>query len=160
YRNCYLDWMGEEVKKLTPTGRIQRPAYNLVAQWIKTAWDQVDPALIKRSFKCYSISTAQDGSEEDFMFNYNWVKNPDSQNKNSNSMYIDTDDISDGESVVDLTHNDDSDSNYSNDSLNQNNSNEDSLNEGSSSNSNMPFEPDEDYCEDTYYSDEIVDYVN
>ena len=39
--------MGEEVKKLTPTGRIQRPAYNVVAEWIKRAWDQVDTALIK-----------------------------------------------------------------------------------------------------------------
>jgi hypothetical protein len=69
--------MAEEIKKLTPTGHIQRPAYNLVANWVKIAWDQVDSALIKRSFKCCGVSTAQDGSEENIMFDYNWVENPE-----------------------------------------------------------------------------------
>ncbi|CAG8841631.1 3781_t:CDS:2, partial [Gigaspora margarita] len=33
------------------------------------------------SFKSCSISTAQDGSEEDILFNYNWVADPNHQNE-------------------------------------------------------------------------------
>ena len=103
--------MGEEVKKLTPTGRIQRPAYNVVAEWIKRAWDQVDTALIKRSFKCCGISTSQDGSEEDVMFNYEWVNDPEARNKRSNFVYANVDNFDDNESIVDLTQNDDANMN-------------------------------------------------
>ncbi|CAG8786058.1 402_t:CDS:2, partial [Gigaspora rosea] len=67
YRKFYLDWMSEEIKKLTRTG----------PEWVIKSWNQVDPALIKRSFKCCGISTAQDGTEEDLMFNYDWVNNPE-----------------------------------------------------------------------------------
>ncbi|CAG8832090.1 25839_t:CDS:1, partial [Gigaspora rosea] len=103
--------MGEEIKKLTPKGRIQRPAYNLVAKWIKLAWDQVDPNLIKQSFKCCGISIAQYGSEEDVMFDYNWVANPESRNNNDNYIYVDVDNASDSESVIDLTLNDNNENN-------------------------------------------------
>ncbi|CAG8496558.1 160_t:CDS:2 [Gigaspora rosea] len=48
---------------------------------IKAAWDHVDPNLIKWLFKCCGVSTAQDGSEEDILFNYNWVANPECQNE-------------------------------------------------------------------------------
>ncbi|CAG8781923.1 24556_t:CDS:2, partial [Gigaspora rosea] len=71
--------MGEEIKKLTRTGRIQRPAYNLVAEW------------------CCGISTAHDGTEEDLMFNYDWVNNPEAQNRNHEFIYINEDNESDSE---------------------------------------------------------------
>ncbi|CAG8546623.1 2140_t:CDS:2 [Racocetra fulgida] len=76
--------MGEEIKKLTHTGYIQRPAYNL----------------------CCGIFTAQNGTEEDLMFNYNWVNNPEAQNKNGEYVYIDEDNASNSESIVDLIQND------------------------------------------------------
>ncbi len=50
--------MAEEIKKLTPTGHIQRPAYHTVAEWVDIAWRNVDSALIQRSFKCCGISNA------------------------------------------------------------------------------------------------------
>ncbi|CAG8733968.1 1827_t:CDS:2, partial [Cetraspora pellucida] len=52
-----------EVKKLTPTGRIQRPAYNV----------------------CCGISTSQDGSEEDVMFNYDIVDLTQNDDANMNN---------------------------------------------------------------------------
>ncbi|CAG8661222.1 13515_t:CDS:2 [Dentiscutata erythropus] len=88
--------MGEEVKKLTPTGRIQRPAYNIVAEWIK---------------RCCGISTSQDGFEEDVMFNYKWVNDPEARNKRSNFVYANVDNFDDNESIVDLTQNDDANMN-------------------------------------------------
>ncbi|CAG8532415.1 4294_t:CDS:2 [Cetraspora pellucida] len=43
----------------------------------KCKWNQVDPAYIRRSFKCCGISIAQDRSEQDMMFDYEWTKNPE-----------------------------------------------------------------------------------
>ncbi|CAG8739636.1 786_t:CDS:2, partial [Racocetra fulgida] len=111
YRKFYLDWMGEEIKKLTRTGHIQRPAYNLVAEWVVKAWNQVDPSLIKYSFKCCGISTAQNGTDEELMFNYDWVKNPKAQKKHSEYIYTNEDNANEDESIVDLTQNDNDNSN-------------------------------------------------
>ncbi len=68
--------MAEETKKLTPSGCIQCPSYSIVAEWVKIAWDQVDTYLIKRSFKCCGISNARDGTEDNHIFDYGWVEQP------------------------------------------------------------------------------------
>ncbi|CAG8477108.1 6487_t:CDS:2 [Scutellospora calospora] len=60
-RKFYNDWISQEIKKLIPTGKIQRPAYN----------DSVDIQLIQCSFKCCNVSTMMDGLEEDMIFDYN-----------------------------------------------------------------------------------------
>jgi hypothetical protein len=65
--------MALEVKKLTPTGRFQRPPYNLIAEWVKRAWNEIDTQTIRRSFKCCGISNAPNGSEEDLIFDYDKV---------------------------------------------------------------------------------------
>ncbi|CAG8432771.1 504_t:CDS:2 [Diversispora eburnea] len=49
YRECYNNWMAEEIKNLTPTGRIQCPAYNLVDEWVQTSWEKVDINLTQRN---------------------------------------------------------------------------------------------------------------
>ncbi|CAG8667517.1 8869_t:CDS:2, partial [Scutellospora calospora] len=54
---------------------------------VKTTWDQVDFALIVRAFKCCGISVARDGSEEDKIFEYEWVKNLENQHKNSDYVF-------------------------------------------------------------------------
>ncbi|CAG8602270.1 6251_t:CDS:2, partial [Diversispora eburnea] len=90
YCQCYNDWMAEEIKKLIPTGQIQRPAYNLEAEWVLTSWNQIDKILIQRAFKCCGISNARDGSEDKYIFDYNWVilkmimkNNDENSDKNS-----------------------------------------------------------------------------
>ena len=87
--------MVEEIKTYTPSGRIQKPAYNLVAQWVKNAWNAVDPSLIRRSFKCCGISNEQDGSEEHLIFDYDKVAGSNTTNK-SNYIYL-NDEIDDQE---------------------------------------------------------------
>ena len=79
--------MGNEIHQLTPSGRIQRPSYSLVANWVNTAWNQVDTNLIIRSFKCCGISAAQDGSEDDKIFDYDWVENPENQRKHGKYIF-------------------------------------------------------------------------
>ena len=81
--------MAEEIKKLTPTGRIQRPAYNLVAQWVKISWDKIDPMLIQRSFKCCGISNSRDGSEDKYIFDYDWMNGK--SKSGGNFVYLDND---------------------------------------------------------------------
>ena len=44
--------MNEAIKEYTPSGRIKKPSYSLVANWVKDSWDAIDPNMIKRSFKC------------------------------------------------------------------------------------------------------------
>ncbi|CAG8660893.1 658_t:CDS:1 [Acaulospora morrowiae] len=79
--------MAEEIKTYTPTGRIRKPAYNLIAQWIKDAWDAIDSSLIQRSFQCCGISNARDGSEEHLIFDYNYVTK-NNTNSNNNHVYL------------------------------------------------------------------------
>lgn len=41
-----------------------RPDIELVAKWVKDAWDSISPELIKKSFLKCGISNAMDGSED------------------------------------------------------------------------------------------------
>src|SRR3954464_12136951 len=65
--------MDEAIKEYTPAGKIKRPSYSLVATWVKEAWDNIDPAMIQRSFKCCGISTEVDGSEDNHIFDFEKV---------------------------------------------------------------------------------------
>ncbi|CAG8806604.1 7450_t:CDS:2, partial [Dentiscutata erythropus] len=49
------------------------PAYNIVAQWVQQAWDDIDPALIRHSFKCCGISNNRDDTEDKQIFDYYFV---------------------------------------------------------------------------------------
>ena len=77
--------MFEEVKKLTPTGHIQRPAYSTIAEWVDIAWKNVDPILIWKSFKCCSISNACNSSEDHLIFDYDQLI---INNKPQNTNYV------------------------------------------------------------------------
>ena len=69
--------MDESIKEYTPAGKIKRPSYSLVVTWVKEAWDNIDPAMIQRSFKCCRISTAVDGSEDNRIFDFAKVSDED-----------------------------------------------------------------------------------
>src|ERR1044071_6117116 len=72
--------MMEEIKELTPTGKLKRPSYETVANWVKDSWNAVDVNLIKRSFKCCGISNNRNGSEDDWIFNYDRLGQADRLN--------------------------------------------------------------------------------
>jgi hypothetical protein len=63
-RNLYNHWMSEAIKDYTPSGKIKRPSYSLVANWVKESWEAMDTNMIKRSFKCYGVSNNVNGSED------------------------------------------------------------------------------------------------
>src|SRR2546421_456531 len=76
----YNEWMMEEIKELTPTGKLKKPSYETVANWVKDSWNAVDVNLIRRSFKCCGISNNRDGSEDDWIFNYDRLGQTDRLN--------------------------------------------------------------------------------
>jgi hypothetical protein len=67
-------------KELTPTGKLKRPSYETVANWVKDSWNAVDVNLIRRSFKCCGVSNNRDGSEDDWIFNYDRLGQTDRLN--------------------------------------------------------------------------------
>jgi hypothetical protein len=73
-RKNYNDWMSESVKELTPAGRIKRPSYETVVNWVNRSWDAIDVSLIQQSFKCCGISNKRDGTEDDWIFDYERLK--------------------------------------------------------------------------------------
>lgn len=66
-RKNYNEWMSESVRELTPAGRIKRPSYETVVDWVNKPWNAIDVNLIKRSFKCCGISSKRDGTEDDWI---------------------------------------------------------------------------------------------
>ncbi len=75
----YNDWMNSKVYKLTPSGKIKKPSYTNVASWVKRSWNNININLIKKLFKCYGISVAKDGSEDNLVFDYDSLKNKKSK---------------------------------------------------------------------------------
>lgn len=67
-RKYYVDWLSEERRELTPTGRIKRASLGVVATWIAAAWDDIPESLVARSFRKCCISNALDGSEDSALF--------------------------------------------------------------------------------------------
>ena len=70
-RRNYNDWMAESIKELTSAGRIRRPFYETVINWIDASWNAINNDLIQRSFKCYGISNSQDETEDELIFDFN-----------------------------------------------------------------------------------------
>ena len=65
--------MDEAIKEYTPSGKIKRPSYSLVANWVKEAWDNIEPAMIQKSFKCCGISIELNGSKDNLIFDFEKV---------------------------------------------------------------------------------------
>ena len=123
--------MAEEIKKLTPTGRIQRPAYSLVAEWVKTSWDNIDPMLIQRSFKCCGISNSRDGSEDKYIFDYDWMNRK--RKSGGNLVYLDND-IENGSDEISDIENGSDEINDNNDEISENNGEDEEVYEISDNN--------------------------
>jgi len=80
-RCYYNEWMNEAIKEYTPSGRIKKPSYSLITNWVKDSWDAIDPNMIKRSFKCYGISNDINGLEDDLIFDLSKLENVNNRNR-------------------------------------------------------------------------------
>ena len=73
--------MNDEIKEYTPSGKIKRPSYSLVASWIKESQDAIDLNMIKCLFKCCGISNSIDGTEDGLIFEFSKVQNINNKGK-------------------------------------------------------------------------------
>ena len=74
--------MNEAIKEYTPSGRIKKPSYSLVANWVKDSWNAIDSNnMIKRSFKCCGISNDINGLEDDLIFDLLKLENVNNRNR-------------------------------------------------------------------------------
>src|SRR5256885_16072024 len=65
--------MCDAIKDYTPSGKIKRPSYSLVANWVKESWESMDINMIRNSFKCCGISNNMNGSEDNLIFDFNQI---------------------------------------------------------------------------------------
>ena len=67
-RTQWMSWMAEGSAEKTASGNLKKPAVELVAQWVKTAWDDIPADMVERSFLKTGISNAMDGSQDDHLW--------------------------------------------------------------------------------------------
>ena len=57
-----------------------------MCSWVKTAWENVNPVLIRKSFKCCGISVETNGTEDDEIFDYDGLMiDEDKENNDENN---------------------------------------------------------------------------
>ncbi|GET00252.1 pogo transposable element with KRAB domain [Rhizophagus clarus] len=83
-RRLYNNWMNDAIKDYTPSGKIKRPTYSLVANWIKENWDSMDTNMIKRSFKRKGIEEENEIDSESESSN-NKSESEDESNESEDS---------------------------------------------------------------------------
>ncbi|CAG8839742.1 14045_t:CDS:2, partial [Gigaspora margarita] len=54
-------------------------------QWVGESWNDINPSIFRKAFKCCSISVATDGSEDDLVFDYKALSE-DLKNANEESI--------------------------------------------------------------------------
>ncbi|CAG8753176.1 29279_t:CDS:2, partial [Racocetra persica] len=100
FKNTYPDigsfkfsksWLSNMIHQLTPAGRLRKPSYATLAQWVMDSWNKVDPRLIVNSFKCCGVSVKMDGTEDDLVFDYESLSEnlADKNDKNSEVVGLD-----------------------------------------------------------------------
>lgn len=67
-RREYEEWLAENNKALTPTGRVKRASISQVAQWIANAWEAMPRSIVSRAFLKCCISNNIDGTNDDAIF--------------------------------------------------------------------------------------------
>ena len=95
--------MCDAIKDYTPSGKIKRPSYSLVANWVKESWDLMDINMIRNSFKCCGISNDMNGSEDNLIFDFN--------QSNKENLEVEEDNEGDSEDDNEDSDNEESDGN-------------------------------------------------
>ncbi|CAG8842822.1 29391_t:CDS:1, partial [Racocetra persica] len=87
-RHRYEEWMANTIHQLMLAGRLRKPSYATLAQWVMDSWDEVDPRLIVNSFKCCGVSVKMDGTEDDLVFDYESLSENLADENNENSKVV------------------------------------------------------------------------
>ncbi|XP_046880826.1 uncharacterized protein LOC124470774 [Hypomesus transpacificus] len=64
-QDCYDGWMtGDSDRQYTSEGHLKAPTPRLLVDWVLKVWSEMDPELLKKSFKACGLTVAPDGSED------------------------------------------------------------------------------------------------
>jgi hypothetical protein len=74
---------------MSTTNKIIQTALPVITQWVKTAWDSIDPAIIYKCFKKCSISNDLDGTEDDELWDEHNDKYDTDSDEEGDKMYDD-----------------------------------------------------------------------
>ena len=67
-RGLWGQWLASGQAALTNAGNLKRPSLVTVAEWVKTAWNEISIDTIQHSFKKCGIANAMDGTEDDILW--------------------------------------------------------------------------------------------
>ncbi|CAG8749758.1 18393_t:CDS:2, partial [Racocetra fulgida] len=95
-----------EIKKLTRTGHIQRPAYNLVAEWVLRAWNQVNSPEAQNKNSEYVYIDEDNASNSKSIVD---LTQNDNGSENNDNNYNIEDDSNEGDGDKDDSNKDDDD---------------------------------------------------
>ena len=114
-RQKWNEWMFSGVHSFTSSRNTKKPGLDLITQWIKEAWDSIDPSVIRKGFKKCCITNAMDGSEDDVLWN-DVTETPredldDVDDIQADALYHDNDDVMDDNQMLQFLL-DDSDSEF------------------------------------------------
>ena len=60
--------MHSDAHAFTPSGRTRKPELITIVHWIKVAWDELDPSIIRRGFKKCCLTNMMDGYEDNLLW--------------------------------------------------------------------------------------------
>lgn len=85
-RKMWQEWMCSDQVQTTKGGNLKKPDIEVVAKWVKDAWDSIPADMVRRSFLKCSISNALDGTEDDALLESGSEAEDDEQD---NDVYAD-----------------------------------------------------------------------
>ena len=56
------------VKTFTKGDNMRAPSLVSVCEWVRDAWQQLDPAIIRKAFLKFGILNTLDGTEDDYLW--------------------------------------------------------------------------------------------
>uniref|UniRef100_A0A8C5P864 HTH CENPB-type domain-containing protein n=1 Tax=Leptobrachium leishanense TaxID=445787 RepID=A0A8C5P864_9ANUR len=67
-RKMWHEWMSSGQAQLTKVGNLKKPEIELIAKWVRDAWEEIPEEMVQRAFKKCGISNAMDGSEDSALY--------------------------------------------------------------------------------------------
>ncbi|KAJ1214551.1 hypothetical protein NDU88_002169 [Pleurodeles waltl] len=64
----WCEWMSSGQARLTKGGNMMNPDIELIAKWVRDAWEEIPEDMVKHAFKKCGISNAMDGSEDSALY--------------------------------------------------------------------------------------------
>uniref|UniRef100_A0A8C8VPE3 HTH CENPB-type domain-containing protein n=1 Tax=Pelusios castaneus TaxID=367368 RepID=A0A8C8VPE3_9SAUR len=67
-RKMRQDWMLSGEARLTKGGNLMKPDIELIAKWVRDAWEDIPTDVVRRAFLKCGISNAMDGTEDGMLY--------------------------------------------------------------------------------------------